>query len=177
MIEQQNDGFLTKAEKPTDIKTVVGTGQEYATLVAIPDSYRYEGMQAIVIDITALTSALRYKLYQLDGGIGDSDWTEVFRGNLPTAVGDGQTYPTLNDIPTELRQQGMRVIVINTNNSPPYIYVEYVLLEGILNADWEATRFYGLDTTFTDDSLVGVPTRTFHVNNGLITSITTGTPT
>ena len=171
MIEQQNDGFLTKARKPTDIKTVVGTGQEYATLVAIPDSYRYEGMQAIVIDTTALTSALRYKLYRLDGGIENNNWTEVkFGDNLPTAVGDGQTYPTLNDIPTELRQQGMRVIVINTNNSPPYIYVEYVLLEGILNTNWEATRHYGLDTTFTDDSLGYV--RTFHVSNGIITSIT-----
>jgi hypothetical protein len=172
MIEQ-NDGFLTKAKKPTDIKTVIGTGQEYAALIDIPSSYRYEGMQAIVIDTTALTSALRYKLYRLDGGIGDADWTEVkFEENLPTAVGDGQTYPTLNDIPAELRQQGMRVILIDLGLSVPYR--EYVLLEGVENSNWELVRNYGLDTTFTDDSLGYV--RTFHVTHGVITSVT-GTPT
>jgi len=46
MAIEQNDGILTKTQKPTDIKTYVGDVQqfEYAAKEYIPEAYRHPGM-------------------------------------------------------------------------------------------------------------------------------------
>lgn len=87
---EQNDGVLTKAPKPTDVKMFVGDGTlyEYATKEDIPVAYRFEGMTVQEWLLGA------YKIYRLEGGTADGDYTEILTdtGEVNTAsnLGGGE---------------------------------------------------------------------------------------
>ncbi len=65
-------GFHVGAAQSVDDRYVVGTGQTYSSLTAIPSGLRYEGLFAYQLSDSTM--------YQRVGGIADGDWTPLGTG-------------------------------------------------------------------------------------------------
>ena len=85
-----NDGIYNKSPKPLDMKAFVGSKEPrfiFDTKEDIPESYRFLGL-------TVTEVGDEYKVWRLEGGTSDSNWTELVMGG---GASDMESYQHINN--------------------------------------------------------------------------------